>query len=250
MEQGDLQLALAWADKSMHLAETLGSKQTIAKTFKLRGLIAYKLKQMAIAKHNFNLAVETHHPNDKEGLISCYDFLALIAEQRGRFDEAAENYSKSLALELEIGDIASAATSYGSLALMARHRNDLDAAEQIYRTAIKFCLEHKDRLAPGKYYHGLGEVLQMKSEIDNDEAVACFKESLRISETLNGDKFDIARNLYKLAEIAQYRSDFGEAMKKYRASLSLFEEIQDTDYVVLINKTIESLYGDTKESEG
>jgi tetratricopeptide (TPR) repeat protein len=69
-------------------------------------------------------------------MAGIYHELGVIAQQRGRLDDAEDWYRKSLAISEELGNKPVIATTYHELGRAAHQRRRLDNAEDWYRKSL------------------------------------------------------------------------------------------------------------------
>ena len=69
-------------------------------------------------------------------MASTYHQLGIIAQDRGRLDEAEDWYRKALAIKEELGNRPGMASTYHRLGMTAQDRGRLDEAEDWFRKAL------------------------------------------------------------------------------------------------------------------
>ena len=69
-------------------------------------------------------------------MAASYHQLGMVAQDRGRLDEAEDWYARSLAIDEELGDRPGMATSYHQLGMVAQDRGRLDEAEDWYARSL------------------------------------------------------------------------------------------------------------------
>jgi tetratricopeptide (TPR) repeat protein len=91
--------------------------------------------------------------------------LGLIAQLRGRLDEAADRYTQALAIERELGDRPFMANTYHQLGRVAQDRGRLDEAEGWYTHSLTIKKELGNRPGMADSYHQLGIVAQLSGRL-------------------------------------------------------------------------------------
>ena len=157
-------------------------------------------------------------------LAMCYHQLGMVAQERGRLDEAEDWYTRSLAIKEELGDQPLLATSYHQLGIVAQLRGRLDEAEDWYTRSLAIKEELGDRPLLATSYHQLGIVAQLRGRLD--EAEDWYTRSLAIKEEL-GDRPLLATSYYQLGRVAELRGRLDEAEGWYTRSLAIQEELGD-----------------------
>ena len=150
--------------------------------------------------------------------------LGMIAQQRGRLDEAENWYRQSLAIEEERGNIPGMAVSYHWLGISAQNRGRLDEADHWYRRALKIFEELRSRPNMADTYHQLGSTAHLRGRLD--EADNWYRRALTIFEELR-NRPDMATSYHDLGSLAQGRGRLDEADHWYRRSLAIREELGD-----------------------
>jgi tetratricopeptide (TPR) repeat protein len=150
--------------------------------------------------------------------------LAVVAQMRGRFEEAEDFYRKSLTISEELGDRAGMAMTYGQLGTLAHQRERLEEAEDWFRRSLEITEALGARPVTAKIYHQLGIVAQDRGRLD--EAQDRYHKSLTIKEKL-GDKLGIAITYHHLGLVAQEGDRLDEAADWYRKSLTIMEGLGD-----------------------
>ncbi|NUQ97011.1 MAG: tetratricopeptide repeat protein, partial [Streptomyces sp.] len=67
---------------------------------------------------------------------STYHQLGMVAQERGRWDEAEDRYRRALTISEELGDRPGTASTYHQLGMVAQERGRWDEAEDRYRRAL------------------------------------------------------------------------------------------------------------------
>src|SRR5262249_43231517 len=74
-----------------------------------------------------------------------YHQLGMVAQARGDYDAALEQYRKSLEISEQLGDRAGMATSYHQIGVLAHPRGSHDAAINHYRKSLEISEQLGDR---------------------------------------------------------------------------------------------------------
>jgi tetratricopeptide (TPR) repeat protein len=157
-------------------------------------------------------------------VAGIYRQLGIVAQDRGRLDEAADWYARSLAIFEELGDRQRVAISYQQFGSLAQDRGRLDEAADWYARSQAIFEEFGDRPRMADSYHQLGIVAQLRWRLD--EAADWYARSLAIHEEL-GNRRGLAASYHQLGIAAQLRGRLDEAADWYTRSLAIFEELGD-----------------------
>jgi tetratricopeptide (TPR) repeat protein len=158
---------------------------------------------------------------DQSRLAMCYHQLGMVAHDRGRPDEAADWYARSLAIREKLGDRPGIATSYHNLGSAAQDRGRLDEAEGWYTRSLAIRKELGNRPLVATDYHQLGMVAHLRGQLD--EAEEWYTQALAIFEEL-GDRPGMAASYVQLGLLAEARGSQGQALEWMVRSVALFGE--------------------------
>ena len=161
---------------------------------------------------------------NRPGIAGSYQQLGLLARARSRRDEAEGWYKKSLAIFEELGDQPHAAGSYGELGMLAQERGRLDEAEGWHKKSLAIFEALGDQPNAAQSYGALGLLAQQRGRLD--EAEGWHKKSLAIFEAL-GDQSRTARSYGTLGLLARERGRLDEAEGWHKKSLAIFEALGD-----------------------
>jgi tetratricopeptide (TPR) repeat protein len=172
-------------------------------------ILAVLQTQPASAEAQFNLAAINHQ-------------LGMVAQQQGRLAEAEDWYTRSLAIEEELGNRSGMAISYHQLGYVAQERARLAEAEDWYTKALAISREISDRPGMASTYHQLGMVAQLRGQLD--QAEDWYSQSLAIELEL-GNRPSMANTYHQLGMVAQFRGQLDQAEDWYTQSLAIEEEL-------------------------
>lgn len=170
------------------------------------------------------LEAQPSSPLRESRLAVAYHQLGRVAQDRGRLDEAADWYNKSLRIKEETGNRLGMASSYHQLGRVAQAQGRLDEAADWYARSLQFDEELGDRRGMVLTYQGLGMVAQERGRLD--EAADWYTRSLAIAEDF-GDRPGMARIYHQLGTVAQVRERLADAAEWYTRSLAIKEELGD-----------------------
>ncbi len=173
----------------------------------------------------------------QERLAVPYHQLGLIAQQRGRLDEATDWYAQALPLWEELGDQENTARGYYQLGRIAEIQGRLDEAKDWHARSLAIRQDIGDRLHAAGNYNQLGSIAEQQGHLD--EARDCYARSLSIKKEL-GDRRGAAITYHQLGNLAFGRGHLDQARDWYARSLGIHEELGDqhgiaTCYVSLGN---------------
>ena len=170
------------------------------------------------------LQAQPTSPQQQKHVAVSYHQLGTVALRRGRLDEAADWYARSLAIMEELGYRPGMADSYHQLGLAAYLRGRLDEAADWLNKALAIEDQLGDRQGMALTYHALGLTAGGKGRLD--EAADWFNKALAIEEEV-GNLSGMSRMYHQLGAAAQERGRLDDAADWYARSLAISEELRD-----------------------
>jgi tetratricopeptide (TPR) repeat protein len=168
------------------------------------------------------LEAQPSSPQQQSNVATACHQLGLVAQDRGRLDEAQEWYAKSLAINEELGDRPGMAHTHHQLGMVAQLGGRLEEAQEWYARSLAIKEDLDDRPGIASSYHQLGRVAQDGGQLD--EAQEWYARSLAIEEEL-GDRRGMAGSYHQLGNVAYRRGRLDQAQEWYARSLAIKEEI-------------------------
>ena len=99
---------------------------------------------------------------DRRGIASSYHQLGILAQDRGRLEEAQEWYTRSLTISEEVGDRSGIASSYHELGRVAIRRRKLEEAQDWYTRSLAISEKIGDRSAMAATYAQLSALTEIQ----------------------------------------------------------------------------------------
>ncbi len=186
----------------------------------------------------------------KRNLAFAYHQLGMVAQHRGRLDEAEGWYKKSLAIKEALDNQPNMAASYHQFGMVAQHRGRLDEAEDWYKKSLAIFEALGDQPRMAMSYHQLGMVANLRGRLD--EAEGWYMKSLAIEEAL-GDQPHMALSYHQLGIVAQHRDRLDKAEGWYKKSLAIREALgNQPDMAASYHQLgmVANLRGRSDEAEG
>ena len=163
-------------------------------------------------------------PQQQYGIAVLSNDLGIVAQQRGRLEEAEDWYRKSLTIHEQLGLRPRMAESYLNLGNVAYQRGRLEEAEDWYRKSLTISQALTNQPGIAASYHQLGIVSQGRGRLE--EAGDWYRKSLTICEHL-GDRPRMAASYHQLGMTAEGRGRLREAEDWYRKSLAIEEDLMN-----------------------
>ncbi|MEU7055106.1 tetratricopeptide repeat protein, partial [Streptomyces sp. NPDC046197] len=163
-------------------------------------------------------------PQQRAHLATAYHQLGMVAQDRGRLEEAEDWYRQSLTIKEDLNNRPGMATAYHQLGTVAQERGRLEEAEDWYRQSLTIDEDLRNRPGMATAYHQLGTVAQDRGRLE--EAEDWYRQSLTIKEDL-GNRPGMAGTYHQLGNVATLRGRLEEAEDWYRQSLTINEDLNN-----------------------
>ncbi|MGV9763567.1 tetratricopeptide repeat protein [Micromonospora tulbaghiae] len=197
----------------------------LASVYHQLGIVAQRRGRLDEAQYWYCQAQDTGtRLTDRWGLAESHHQLGLIAYKRGDIEEAERLHRTSLALEEERKNLPGMAASYHELGKVSARRGRLDEAEDRYRQAISISEQLGQQQGAAMTYHQLGTLAQQRGRLP--EAEDWIKRSLIINESLEYHP-GIALNYHELGNVAYQKGRLDEAERWYSRSLATKTQLDD-----------------------
>lgn len=235
--QGKLSQALDYCNKALTIYEALGHKEGMAN---VNGNLAnvYAIRDehdLAIKYYRKALAIN-EELGYKEGIANQHGNLGIVYEHQGEFDLAIDNYHKALVINQEIGRKEGIASVYLNLGLVCLKKQTLVRARKyLTKSLTRFEeLGHKQGIAAS--YGNLGKVCEAFGDLARAEEN--YHKALEIDIKLD-NSLGIATGYSSLGDIYMIRSEPKRAIKYWKQSLVLFQQLGAKDKVAWVQSLID-----------
>ena len=171
----------------------------------------------------------------------------LLAKAQSDFRRAQAMLEEALAIRLEVGDEADAATTLNQLGLIGLELGDLEAAERHCRHGLEIRRALGDESAVAASLNTLGGILQFGGR--TAEAAPLLEESLAIRRAA-GDEAGASVSLGNLALVARDRGDLDAAETMLREAIATRERLDDRQRVALVRHNLALVLFDRGDLRG
>ncbi|MBL4654408.1 MAG: tetratricopeptide repeat protein [Bacteroidia bacterium] len=209
----DPEKALQYANLGLSLAEQLGYKQGIAKSFNHIGIIHRDQDNYEKALEFYLKALKIREEiGDKKGIAASMNGIGVVYFYQGNYEKTINFFIKALKLEKEFGNKRGIASNMNNIGVVYEKQNKYIEAIEYYEQSLKIRKEIKDNEGIAVSLNNIGIIYAKQ---DNYlKSLDYLAKSLEIRELL-GDKKGIASSL---GNIGQLYSDHAEALEKLRRS--------------------------------
>jgi tetratricopeptide (TPR) repeat protein len=184
----------------------------------------YNQGQYNKALQFFTLALNDNISVDnEEGIVRSYNSIGKVYMAVGYDDQAADNFSRAVALAEKLGDPVLIAQSRTSLAELYLLRGDLEEAEFLLEEAVLGIGEEDPGQDLAIIYHNIGSLYKKRGMLE--EAYDYFQRALEINLNLK-QYMEIASNYYMMASIHSKRGDYVLAREMIDQALNYDKRVE------------------------
>ena len=213
-------------------------KNAISDTAKLRHLtsltflIFYSSPEYAekTIKRIFDISIPHLDDNNNEYYIDkvafAYNCMGIILMNHGKWNEAIENYEKSIEYRDKINDLVGKTKSLNNIALIKHHTGDYEGAKKSYYNCLEVYKSLNDSSGIAISLNNIG---QAETRLGNFQmGIKIINESLDIRTKIN-DLKGIASSLHNLANIYTQQGNYALAIEQYTKSLQVEEKFNNKE---------------------
>ncbi|MCG9889556.1 MAG: tetratricopeptide repeat protein [Thermosynechococcaceae cyanobacterium MS004] len=215
--QGDLEEAKRYYQQALKEFIHFNDQVQIAKTYNNLGTLAHNEYSFDEAASYYQKAIKIYEDfGYSHKAADVLQNLGNISQELSKFEESILYYEKALENYKKSGHLSLVAIQYWHLGLVSEKRKQLDAAISYYQKAVEIHECHGFLNNADKVYCKLGKIAEEKTELD--KAQEYYQKGIRVCENLeNQDQLSenwhqINRINYKLAIVAQKKSNYEEAI--------------------------------------
>lgn len=242
-QQGDINKALDYYNKSLQLAIKIKSKRSeaiilnnIAAIYKDRGQIDDALKY-----HFKSLALSTEIKSD-EGIEDSYNNIALIYQSQGKIPNAIDYFSKALKLAEKLNDRDGVATAIVNIGFIYKDQQQYKEAAALFLKSLEYRKKMKDQYGIGYSLNALGGLFEEQNKLDT--ALQYYQQALQMRTAID-DKQGVAYSLKNIGNVYRKLGKNAEAKEAYKKSLDGFEALADKGGIAIAT----NLYGSSLLSD-
>ncbi|MES2591512.1 MAG: tetratricopeptide repeat protein [Bacteroidota bacterium] len=219
--------------KSLKIREDINDKPGTAMTYSNIGTVYINQENYEKALPNFYkyLKVSTEI-GDKQGMCNSYNNIGLVFYFQGILSKsktiaaekmalALENYTKSLKLTEEIGNIQGVVTSYNNIGNIYEHQGNYEKALSTHLKSLKTSEEIGDKNGTLNSYLNIGNINLKQNKLK--DADSFLNNALTLSKEL-GKKDGIKASYGALSDLYEKKGDYKQAHYYHK----LYSEIKDT----------------------
>ncbi|HSD57190.1 MAG TPA: tetratricopeptide repeat protein [Methanotrichaceae archaeon] len=223
-DQGKYDSARCWYQRSLDASGDSNYKEIAAAW---HGLATVDLK-----KGDYDAAYEKFQKSiaidkqigDRISEASTLHNLATIELNKGNYDSAREKFEMVIKIRRDLGNRSGEASALHALATIDLNRGDYDISREKFEMVIEIRQQIGDRSGESSALHQLATVDLKKG--DYDSALEEFQNSMQISLEI-GDRSGEASALHNMATIHLYKGDYDLANKELEKAMKIVRQIGD-----------------------
>lgn len=224
--RGNAQKGLEYLGRALTLAVELDNQEQKAAALQATGSAYRDLNKPDDAIRSYQESLDIRRRlNDKGGIASSLDGIAVVQDQRlGKPEAALKTYQEVLRVRREIGDKQGIGDTLLNLGVLYERRGQYEEALRYYKDSLEIEREIGNSTREAQCLNNIGSRYLNSGEYE--EALTYFQQALQLREKLKVDA-DISESLHNLAETSTKIGQFDQALGYYMRSLQLSRNAGD-----------------------
>lgn len=208
--------------------------------YKVAIQLLYFLKQIKSTLECSETALKVaKEVNDLQSISYFLNFLGLISQITGNYDEAINNYEEALQIDESTNDLSGKATDLGNIGSIYLTRGNYELALKYYRKALEISEELSDMSGMVANLNNIGRVNEIRGELD--KALQKYGKALKLAENL-GDLNRKATLLNNIGMIHMTQNNIDLALQNYEIALKIVENLGDLYGKIILMNNIRRVY--------
>jgi serine phosphatase RsbU (regulator of sigma subunit)/Tfp pilus assembly protein PilF len=225
--QGDIELALNYFEKSLTIRERIQDKEGLALSFRNIAIIHYNQGEYDIAlNYLLNSLKISEEIGSNERMASVYHGIGLIYSNKNDFDNAIEYCTKSLKIRIDYENKPAVANSYDNIGKIYFKQGDFTQALENYKKSLALYKEIGDKEGMASSYCNIGNLRLKKNE--NNLAILNGKKSLDYSQEI-GYPDEIRNAAQLLSKAYEYEGNHKESLNMYKLFINMRDSTQNEE---------------------
>jgi len=181
---------------------------------------------------------------DRENEAIVHNYIGLIYERWGRYQQAVAHSQKSLEIYKEIGDRESEATAHNNMGIVYQELGEYQQALEHGQKALLIHQEVGDREGEALAHHNIGAAHDALGE--PHQALEYYQRALEIRCEL-GDQTGEAQSYNNIGMVYYQQGEYQRALEYFQRSLPIFQKAGDRYDEEIIYNNIGGIYHEQGE---
>jgi tetratricopeptide (TPR) repeat protein len=239
-EQGDMQKALEYYNKSLNIQEAIHDNLGLAQSLINIGSIYESFGDITKTLEYYHKSLKVREDiHDESGVAVCLNNIGLVYFKQKFYPKASTSYFKALKILEKINDVAIKAIVLSNIGLVYKEQQNYESALNYFQRARLLQENIHDEFNLFATLNNIGTVYEKQQNYTL--ALESFNKNLKLSETLNYKK-GIAVSLYNISDVSFKTGNLTEAQTKGQLSLQLFQELGFPDYISNVSHLLSEIY--------
>ena len=225
-EHGENDKMLEYRQKSLKISEDINDKEGIATSLNHMAIIYEHDGDIDKAFTYFNKSIKIREAiKDKRGLATSYCNIGGVYENQGDVPKGLEYYHKALKIQEEIIDKGGIALTLNNIGFIYINQDEIQKGLEYYKRALKLYTEIEDKSGIGFTLNNIGN--GYKNLNKQDTALYYFNESLKTCEEIDYQE-GIAACLNAIGTIYLKENNYVKTLEYYQKALGIFQNINNS----------------------
>jgi eukaryotic-like serine/threonine-protein kinase len=219
---GEAANALAACDKAMHIYQSLGDQNGVARALLLRAETLFDEGKLAEGKSTVEQANTIYRElGNRGGMAEALNVYGNVLSRHGDFREAGDTFRKAHTIYVEVGDRLGAAGVLDNLGMVLQAEGDLGSARRVHEEAIVAYRQMYSRPDLGLAINNLAWTLILQGYLKKAKDLLIEAEQI---EREAGQKIFLGIVLNNIGDVLFAQDDVEGAELKYEEAETLFNQ--------------------------
>lgn len=172
-------------------------------------------------------------------LATSIFYTGFYHEEVGNFNNALQNYKKSLELSIRINDVKSCAKYLDAMGYVKLNLGDVKKALELHMKSLNIQEKINDKIGMATTLNNIGFLYCEQNDLE--KAFEYYNKALKIREEIN-DRRGMATSLNNIGVIYDTKEDYTKALDCYTRSLKMEESIGNLKGIAMSYNNIGGIY--------
>ncbi len=239
-ENGDMQKALEYYNKSLKIQEIIQDNIGLARSLNNIGSIYENFGDITKSLEYYHKSLKVREDiHDERGVAACLNNIGLVYYKQKFFLKASTSYFKALNILEKINNIDFKAIVISNIGLVYKEQKNYESALNYFQRARLLQESIHDEFNLFGSLNNIGTIYE--KQFNYTLALEYFDKNLALCEKIKYKK-GIAVSLCNISDIFFKTSNLNEAQVKAKLSLQLFQELGFPDYISNVSHLLSDIY--------